>query len=102
MYQPGFLPERTERELKAMQRCSHPNIGRLTAIAGFYHDGIQYLLSAEEFLAGGTLTARLQKGQLNKADTLQLGRQLVSAVAHIASNELVHRDIKPDNVLFRA
>lgn len=102
VYQPGFSPERTERELKAMQRCSHPNIGRLTAIAGFYHDGVQYLLSAEEFLAGGTLTARLQKGQLNKADTLQLGRQLVSAVAHIASNELVHRDIKPDNVLFRA
>ena len=56
VYEPGFSPERTSRELSAMQRCSHPNIGRLTAIAGFCHDGVQYLLSLEEFLSGGTLT----------------------------------------------
>lgn len=35
VYQPGFSPERTSRELSAMQRCSHPNIGRLSAIATF-------------------------------------------------------------------
>jgi serine/threonine protein kinase len=84
-----------------MQRCSHPNIGRLSAIAGFYHDGIEYLLSAEEFLSGGTLTARLRRGLLRMDELRRFGTQLVSAVAHIASHDLVHRDIKPDNILFR-
>ena len=85
-----------------MQRCSHQNIGRLASIAGFYHDGIQYLLSVEEFLSGGTLTSRLQRGLLSGQEARDIGGQLVSAVAHIASRDLVHRDIKPDNVLFRA
>jgi serine/threonine protein kinase len=102
VYQPGFSPERTSRELSAMQRCSHPNIGRLTAIATFYHDGVQYLLSVEEFLSGGTLTSRIESGLLSGPEARGIGRQLVSAVAHIASHDLVHRDIKPDNILFRA
>jgi serine/threonine protein kinase len=102
VYQPGFSPERTSRELSAMQRCSHPNIGRLSAIAGFHHDGVQYLLSGEEFLPGGTLTSRLRRGLLDGPEARDIGGQLVSAVAHIASHDLVHRDIKPDNILFRA
>jgi serine/threonine protein kinase len=102
VYQSGFSPERTDRELAAMQRCSHPNIGRLTSFAGFSFEGVQHLLSVEEFLSGGTLTSRLQRGLLNATETLGLGVQLVEAVAHIASRELVHRDIKPDNILYRA
>lgn len=84
-----------------MQRCSHPNIANLTSIAGFYHDGIQFLLSVEEFLPGGTLTTRLQRGSFTRTEALGIGNQLVNAVAHIASHDLVHRDIKPDNILFR-
>jgi serine/threonine protein kinase len=102
VYEPGFSPERTVRELTAMQRCSHPNIGCLNAIAGFYHNGVEYLLSVEEFLSGGTLSARLQRALLTDAETRRMGTELVSAVAHIASHDLVHRDIKPDNILFRA
>ena len=101
VFQVGFSPERTSRELSAMQRCSHPNIARLTAIAGFYYDGVQYLLSVEEFLSGGTLTARLTRSLLSRSEARDIGGQLVSAVAHIASQDLVHRDIKPDNILFR-
>ena len=102
VYHPGFSPERTDRELSAMQRCSHRNIGRLTAIAEFYHDGIKHLISVEEFLPGGTLTSRLQRGLLSGPEAFDIGGQLVGAVAHIASRDLVHRDIKPDNILFRA
>lgn len=101
VYEQGFSVERTDRELKAMQRCSHLNIGRLTATAWFDHEGSRYLLSCEEFLGGGTLTARLQLGLLSEVETRHIAKQLVSAIVHIASNDLVHRDIKPDNILFR-
>jgi serine/threonine protein kinase len=85
-----------------MQRCSHSNIGRLSSIAGFDYNGVQHLLSLEEFLCGGTLTARLNLRLLTAPEAQAMGRQLVSAVAHIASHDLVHRDIKPDNILVRA
>ena len=55
----------------------------------------------EEFLSGGTLASRLKRGLPNGRETLDLGRQLVGAVAHIASHEST-RDIEPDNILFRA
>jgi serine/threonine protein kinase len=102
VFQPGFSVERTSREISAMQRCSHPNIARLTSIATFYFDGLQYFLSAEEFLAGGTLASRLDRGLLSQTAAIDLGKRLADAIAHIASRELVHRDIKPDNILFRA
>lgn len=101
VFQPGFSPERTSREINAMQRCSHPNIGRLTALALFFHEGIEYLLTVEEFLSGGTLTARLQAGLMDREQVHVFAQQLIGAVAHIASHDLVHRDIKPDNILFR-
>jgi len=100
--QPGFSRERTDRELEAMQRCTHTNIGRLVSIAVFVHQGSQYQLCIEEFLGGGTLTTRLQRGLLEIHQIQDIGGQLVSAVAHIASHGLVHRDIKPDNILFRS
>src|ERR1022692_3682428 len=85
VYQPGFSPERTSREISAMQRCSHANIGRLSSIQGFYHEGLQYLLSLEEFLPGGTLTARLRHGLLSVEETRAIAVQLIGAVGHIAS-----------------
>lgn len=102
VYKPGFSADRTEREIAAMQKCSHANIGRLAAITTFSHGGSQFLLSLEEFLPGGTLSARLSKGPLTIDEARSMGLQLVDAVAHIASHELVHRDLKPDNILFRA
>ena len=102
VYQPGFSPERTSREISAMQRCSHPNIAKLSSISMFYYEGAQYLLSLEEFLDGGTLSARVERGLLSRDEIRAIGPQLMSAVAHIASHGLVHRDLKPENILFRA
>jgi serine/threonine protein kinase len=102
VYQAGFSHERTTREIEAMKRCTHPNICRLSSVMAFAIAEEHYFLSLEEYLPGGTLSARLVTGGLLAlASALSIGRQLVSAVAHIASLELVHRDLKPDNILFR-
>jgi serine/threonine protein kinase len=84
-----------------MTRCSHPNIGKLSLVDS-YSAGVDYLFSLEEFLCGGTLTSKLSGGALNRDRVLGLGELLIDAVSHIASQGLVHRDLKPDNVLFRS
>lgn len=103
VYRPGASPERANREIQAMLLCSHPNIGRLTAIDQHQMGTQTFLYSLEEYLPGGTLGERLQAhGLLSDDEVHALGASLIAAVAHIAALGLVHRDIKPDNILLRA
>jgi serine/threonine protein kinase len=90
---------RDQREIEAMLRCKHKNIAGLLAVENYSLRGQQFVVITEEFLPGGTLTAR---GRLSVPQCIGMGKQLVEAIAHIASLNLVHRDIKPDNILFRA
>ena len=90
--------KRDQREIDAMLRCKHDNIARLVSVENCSHGGQQFVAIAEEFLPGGTLTAR---GRLSVPQAFAVGAHLVDAIAHIASLHLVHRDIKPDNILFR-
>lgn len=101
IYRPGFPAERSQREIDAMRRCSHPGIAKLIALATLQWEGNAVLHSIEEFIPGGTLTSRLTSGLLTTAETLDLGSALINAVGHIASLNLVHRDLKPDNIMFR-
>ena len=99
IYKPGSSHKRNRREVDAMRRCSHPNIARLLDIQTYDYRGQKYVVVLEEFLAGGTLTA---KGVIAASECFRIGKELIDAMAHIAERRLVHRDIKPDNILFRA
>ena len=94
--------ERITREIDAMVRCRHPNVVNLKEVSTFEFNHKTYLYLIEEFLAGGTLTERIKSGGLSDKDIIEMGSMLIDAIAHIASHNLVHRDIKPDNILFRA
>lgn len=93
--------DRTGREIDAMARCRHPAIAQLEAVDVFHVGGLPHLYLVEEFLAGGTLAHRIASSPLSRADTLTVGGRLLAAIAHLESLQLVHRDIKPDNVMFR-
>jgi serine/threonine protein kinase len=100
---PGFSAERTQREIEAMTRCSHPNLAQLEKLAVFQFQGSPYTYLIEPFLDGGTLLSRIEReGLLQRADALELGSSLISALAHIAGHDLVHRDLKRENVMFRS
>jgi len=93
---------RTAREIAALQRCDHPNIARLFDVGSHDYQGDSYDYMLEEFLAGGTLTLRLkQHGPYNNEQILSLGKKMIAAITHVAEVGLVHRDIKPDNIMFR-
>ena len=91
---PGYL-ERFHREAKAMARLSHPHIVEVLDYG--QQDDTTYLVMA--YVDGGSLRDRL--GQPLPLDTIvQWMEQIGSALAYAHERGVVHRDIKPGNILF--
>jgi len=96
----GAASSRTEREIEAMQRCAHPNIVALKAVSRIRVEQVAYDYVLETFVQGGTLGDRLRReGPLGRAEIAPLGHAMIDVLAHLHSLRLVHRDIKPDNVM---
>jgi len=93
-------PERLSRflhEARAASALNHPNI--LTVHEVGDHDGSRYLVT--ELVEGETLRERLARGALSLRDILDITMQTASALAAAHAAGIVHRDIKPDNLMLR-
>jgi eukaryotic-like serine/threonine-protein kinase len=89
------LRERFEREAKAISQLSHPHICVLYDIGK--HEGADYLVL--EYLEGETLGTRLLRGPLPTDQVLKYGAQMADALDKAHRHGVVHRDLKPDNVM---
>ena len=85
------------QEARAASALNHPNILTIHDIgqAGDVH------FIATEFVDGETLRVRLDRGRLELADVLEIGMQIGSALAAAHDAGIVHRDVKPENVMLR-
>jgi eukaryotic-like serine/threonine-protein kinase len=86
---------RFEREARAAARLSHPGI--VTLYEAAVDDDGAYLVS--ELVRGSTLAQLLDAGRLSDRDIVALGIALCDALAHAHAQGVVHRDVKPSNVL---
>jgi serine/threonine protein kinase len=92
---------RVEREIESMKRCDSPYIGKLHAWGNIPDStGVQYLFMVEEFFDGGTLSQRISRGVIDVFKVCDYGLHLAQAIEHLKMRRLVHRDIKPDNIMF--
>jgi tetratricopeptide (TPR) repeat protein len=88
--------ERFEREIQLAARLQHPHIVPLLT-AGASGDLLYYVMP---FIAGESLRVKLaREGELPVAEAARILREVVDALAYAHRNGVVHRDIKPDNIL---
>ena len=89
--------QRFEREVGILAHLSHPVIVRYIA-HGELSPESPYLVT--EWMGGETLSARLRSPGLTMRESVELAVELASALSVIHQHDLVHRDVKPANVVF--
>ena len=90
--------QRFEREAKTISQLNHPHICVLYDIG--HQDGIDYLVM--ECVEGETLAKRLEKGPLPLEQLLKYGAQVADALDKAHHSGVVHRDLKPGNIMLTA
>ena len=86
------------REAKSASALNHPNILTIHEIG--MSEGFHYL--ATELIVGETLRERIARGALPVADCLEIAIQVAAALGAAHAAGIVHRDVKPENVMIRA
>ena len=87
---------RFQREAETAANLNHENIVKVWEASV---DSPPYYI-ALEFLEGGTLAERLQRGPLALDEALTIATKLCSALGHAHDRGVVHRDVKPANIMF--
>ena len=90
--------ERVEREARAAARLNHPGIVGIYELASDEHD--VYLVS--ELVRGRTLAELTAAGAISDRDVARIGIALCDALEHAHARGVIHRDVKPGNVMVLA
>ena len=91
-----FILTRFRRERQTLARLQHPNIARLLD-GGTTAKGVPYIVM--EYIDGPSLTKYAKQRILSVPDRLHLFRAICAAVDYAHRNFVVHRDVKPGNIL---
>ncbi len=89
------LRARFEREARLISSFNHPNIVRLVD----YGESAGRLYLAMEFVNGRPISQLFGKKQILPRHALEMARQVASALIEAHAKGVVHRDLKPDNIL---
>jgi len=86
---------RLKREARTAAQLYHPSIATIHSIE---QDG-DHIFIVEEFVEGDSLTRVIKRGGLSEAEICRIARAVADALAEAHAKGIVHRDIKPDNII---
>lgn len=90
---------RFEKEIKATAQLQHPGLVSVFDMCECTVDGAKLNFFSMSYLSGGELTDKIVEG-LTEAEALDIIVQIADALGYAHDNSLIHRDIKPQNILF--
>ncbi|HYO80181.1 MAG TPA: protein kinase, partial [Bryobacteraceae bacterium] len=90
------LRERLLREAQAASSLDHPNVGTIYGVAETPAGELCIIMALYE---GETLSARLARGPLPAMEVVRLGAEIASGLAAAHARGIVHRDVKPSNII---
>ncbi len=89
--------EQFRQEAHITANVTHPNVIKLYSVG--YDQGYFYI--AMELVGGGSLEQRIKReGHLKEAEALHIGREVAEGLRAAQQLNLIHRDVKPANILF--
>jgi hypothetical protein len=97
---PSFVADveataRLKREARTAAQLYHPSIATIHSIE---QDG-DHIFIVEEFVEGEPLSKVIRRGGLSESEICRIGRAVADALAEAHAKGIVHRDIKPDNII---
>jgi predicted Ser/Thr protein kinase len=90
---------RSGREARAAGALNHPNIVTIHDAGSADNDSAFFIVM--EYVEGETLSRRLQNGPLHSRDAVRIGTEIADALEYAHRMGVIHRDVKPANILIR-
>ncbi|ELA8730077.1 serine/threonine-protein kinase [Morganella morganii] len=88
------------KEAQTLEACRHKHIVDVKEVDVFFYEGIPCVYIAMEYLAKGSIQKHLENRFISIQDALRIVSEALLGLEHAHNNNVLHRDIKPGNILF--
>jgi serine/threonine protein kinase len=102
IYYADQLEERTEREVDALKQIRVASLVRFVATGRITIRGLPCIWLETAFIEGEPLAAVIGRGPLSTSQTATIAQDVAAALDELWARRIVHRDVKPDNIMVRA
>lgn len=88
------------KEAQTLEACRHKHIVDVKEVDVFVYEGVPCVYIAMEYLAKGSIQKHLENRFISINEALNILSEALLGLEHAHNNNVLHRDIKPGNILF--